>query len=439
MKALILTAVSRLLFCSLFLISSACQNMDTGGQSSTAAPHKITVAQQAPADVIGTDNLALQKAADMLKSGDTLEIGPGIYTLENSVVIPVSGVVVRGVPGETILKKGPGAVSKVLDAGDWGESDLVLAEPDKFHPGMGVSMLDDVNQGGYSVVVATVERIDGDTARLSERSINDLNYIDGNARLSNSFPLLCAFGKRDIAFEGITVDGNKDENATLLDGCRGGAFYLFDCRSCTLRDCVARNYNGDGISFQITDSISVLNCESYGHAGYGIHPGTGSSHTLVQNCRAHDNGRVGLFLCYRVRFGTFTGNLLENNGDYGISIGHKDSDNLFVDNTVRHNGFSGVYFRKDPVQVGGHRNVFRNNKIQDNGDSRRGYGVYVEATNQDEVFENNLIAETRSGGERTQQYGVYITRGENSVKLSENTVQGNLKGEYFNENGPKPK
>src|SRR3990172_7899737 len=101
MKALILTAVSRLLFCSLFLISSACQNMDTGGQSSTAAPHKITVAQQAPADVIGTDNLALQKAADMLKSGDTLEIGPGIYTLENSVVIPVCGVVVRGVPGET--------------------------------------------------------------------------------------------------------------------------------------------------------------------------------------------------------------------------------------------------------------------------------------------------------------------------------------------------
>ena len=435
MNARKLTAESLLLFFALLLISSACQNMDTGGQASPAIPHKITVAQQGPADVIGTDNEALQKAANMLNSGDTLEIGPGVYTLENSVVIPVCGVVVRGVPGETILKKGPGVESKVVDAGDWGESDLVLAEPEKFHPGMGVSMLDDVNQWGYSVVVATVKRIDGDTVRLSERSINDLDYIDGNARLANSFPLLCAFGKRDITFEGITVDGNKEENATLLDGCRGGAFYLFDCRACTLRDCVARNYNGDGISFQITDSISVINCESSGHAGYGIHPGTGSSHSLVQDCKAHDNGRVGLFLCYRVRFGTFTGNLLENNSDYGISIGHKDSDNLFTDNTVRNNGFSGVYFRKDPVQVGGHRNVFRNNTILDNGDSRRGYGVYVEATNQDEVFENNQISETRSGNERTQQYGVYVTRGESSVKLADNTVQGNLKGEYLNENG----
>ena len=156
---------------------------------------------------------------------------------------------------------------------------------------------------------------------------------------------------------------------------------------------------------------------------------------MIKNSRFHHNGRVGFFLCYRVRYGTFSDNLIEHNGSYGISIGHKDSDNLFVNNTIRNNGFCGVYFRKNHVHVGGHRNVFRNNKIQDNGNEERGYGVFVEAVNQDEVFENNLISETRSGDKRTQQYGFYITRGPSSVKEAENTMQGHIKGDYHDENG----
>ncbi|MBN2288009.1 MAG: right-handed parallel beta-helix repeat-containing protein [Candidatus Glassbacteria bacterium] len=415
----------------LVLASISCRSRTADTVPSPVPPRIITVAQQQGALVVGADNTALQKAVDMLRPGDTLEIGSGVYRLDNSLVIPVSGVVVRGVPGETVLRKGPGVSSLVLDGGDWGESDLVVAEPEKFHPGMGVAMLDDRNQWGYNVVVATVERIDADTLRLSDRSVNDLDYIDGNTRVENKFPLLCAYGQREITIEGITADGNKEENPLALDGCRGGAIYLFDCRSCTVRNCVARNYNGDGISFQITDSISVIDCEACDNTGYGVHPGTGSSHSVIRNSRFHHNGQVGFFLCYRVRYGFFTDNLIEHNGRYGISVGHKDSDNLFVNNTVRNNGFCGVYFRKNPERVGGHRNVFRNNKILDNGGLEEGYGVFVEATNKDEVFEDNLIGETRSGGERTQQYGVYLAAGTSSVKLGNNTMQGHLKVDHY--------
>jgi parallel beta-helix repeat protein len=432
MKARFSVPALLFLLFSFLLVFNLCQSVKQAG---SALPRKITVAQQGRAEVIGDDNTALQKAADMLAPGDTLEIGPGVYTLENSVVIPVPEVVVRGVPGKTVLRKGGGVASKVIDGGDWGESDLVVAEPGKFRVGMGVAMLDDRNRSGYSVVVGTIEEIDADTLRLSNWSVNDLNYIDGNTRVENKFPLLCAYGMREITFEGLTVDGNKEENPTVLDGCRGGAIYLFNCRNCTIRDCVARNYNGDGISFQITDSVSVVDCESFGNTGYGVHPGTGSSRSVIKNSHFHHNGRVGFFLCYRVRYGTFSDNLIEHNGIYGVSIGHKDSDNLFVNNTIRNNGVYGVYFRKNHVQVGGHRNVFRNNKIQDNGNAERGYGVFVEAVNQDEVFENNLISETRSGDERTQQYGIYIIRGASSVKVAENTMQGHLKGDYYDENG----
>ncbi|HUU26329.1 MAG TPA: right-handed parallel beta-helix repeat-containing protein [archaeon] len=432
MKARLLSISSIFISLTLLLCAGCCKSGKEG--AAVPVPRTIAVAQSGAADVIGNDNKALQQAADMLRPGDTLIIGPGTYRLENSVVIPVSGVVVRGTPGETVLLKGPGVSSKVVDGGDWGESDLVVAEPGKFSPGMGVAMLDDRNQGGYNVVVGTVLTIDADTLRLSERSVNDLDYLDGNTRVENKFPLLCAFNARDIVIEDLTADGNKDENPTLLDGCRGGAFYLFNCRNCTLINCVARNYNGDGISFQIADSVKVIGCEAYGNAGYGVHPGTGSSRSEIRNSHFHHNGQVGFFLCYRVRYGVFSDNLIEQNGLYGISIGHKDTDNLFVNNTVRNNGFCGVYFRKNQIPVAGHRNVFRGNIIQDNGDARRGYGVYVEPHNQDLVFENNTVAETRPQDERTQRYGFYVVRGSSSVKLLNNTMEGHLVSDFLDQN-----
>jgi hypothetical protein len=49
-----------------------------------AGPRTVTVAQSGAADVVGADSVALQKAAQMLKSGDTLVIGPGTYNMQNS-------------------------------------------------------------------------------------------------------------------------------------------------------------------------------------------------------------------------------------------------------------------------------------------------------------------------------------------------------------------
>ncbi len=408
-----------------------------GSQSQTidaGVPKTITVAQQGEADVTGSDNTALQRAANMLSPGDTLQIGPGEYLMDNALVIPVSGVTVRGVPGRTVLKKNRAVTSLIIEGGDWGEDVFIVSEPEKFRIGMGVAIKDDRNAGGYSVVTATIEDIRGDTVFTSERSVNDLNYVNGNARLESTFPVLAGYGLSDVVLEGITADGNKDLNPFELDGCRGGAIYLFDCTNSTIRNCVARNYNGDGISWQITDRITVEACEAVGNTGLGLHPGTGSTNSVIRDCHSHNNGVVGLFLCYRVRLGVITNNVFEHNGRYGVSIGHKDSDNLFENNIIRYNGFSGVYFRKNPERVGGHRNIFRNNKIKNNGSAEQGYGVYVEAENQGEVFENNLIAETRAGSEATQRYGIFIAKGNSSVTAEGNEMKGHSEADFHDEN-----
>lgn len=392
-------------------------------------PRTVTVALSGKADVVGSDSAALQKAADMLRPGDILEIGPGTYQMNNSLLIP-SGVTVRGVPGQSILRKSAGVESVLTEDGDYGESQLTVADSKKFRPGMGLSVLDDVLNSGWDVSVTSIAAVDGSILRISPMTLRDYDAEQQHARVRNTFPILCAIETENVVFENLVVDGNKEENA-YLDGCRGGAIYLYKSRNATIKNCVARNYNGDGISFQITDNVEVLNCESYGHTGFGVHPGTGSPRALVKGCRIHHNGKIGLFLCWRVRNGHFEDNVIENNGLYGISIGHKDTDNLFTHNIVTSNGVCGVYFRKESFKNSGHRNTFKDNTIANNGDPKNGYGFYVEPYAGDILIADNRITDTRSGSSRTQRYAVYKAADAGSIQLQNNTMEGNTVGDYY--------
>lgn len=392
-----------------------------------AANRTITVAQSGQADVVGADNVALQKAAAMLKPGDTLLIKEGTYTMENGLYLP-SSVTVKGVAGKTILRKGAGVSSALTEDGDFDEVELLVAEPEKFRPGMGISVLDDQQNQGWNVTTTTITSVEGNRVRIWPRTVRDYELEQNHARIQNTFPILCVVEGKDVVIEDIIVDGNKDENG-YLDGCRGGAIYIYRSNNVTVRNCVARNYNGDGISFQVTDGIKVLDSESYSQTGLGIHPGTGSSNALVKGCHTHDNGQDGLYLCWRVRQGEFTDNIIENNGREGISIGHKDTDNLFTNNKIIGNHIAGVFFRRETFKNSGHRNTFRDNVIENNGNAKEGYGFLILPKAGDIVIENNRIAETR-GAKGTQRYGVYKVRGAGKVTLSGNLIEGELIKDY---------
>jgi len=392
-----------------------------------ASPRTVAVAQSGAADVVGNDSAALQKAAKMLQPGDTLQIGPGTYEMHNSLFVP-SGVMVRGTPGKTILMKSRGVESLLTDDGDYGENILRVAEPEKFRPGMGIAVVDDLLKGGWDISIASVIGVNGSILSIDPRTVRDYDAAKHHAKVRNTFPILCAIDAHDVTFEDIIVDGNRAANA-YIDGCRGGAIYMYNVKDIVVRNCTARNYNGDGISFQITDHVEVLNSESYGHAGYGVHPGTGSERPLVKGCRLHDNGQIGLFLCWRVKHGTFEDNIIQDNGQYGISIGHKDTDNTFLNNTIARNGSSGVFFRHETMANSGHRNTFRNNQVLDNGNAKSGYGFYVSPSAGDLVIENNRIAETRKSG-GTQRIGIYKAAGAGSLQSRNNTMSGHLEADY---------
>ncbi|MGC9328518.1 MAG: right-handed parallel beta-helix repeat-containing protein, partial [Candidatus Hinthialibacter sp.] len=161
-------------------------------------------------------------------------------------------------------------------------------------------------------------------------------------------------------------------------------------------------------------------CISENNAQLGFHPGSGSQRPVVRDCIARGNGTDGLFLCWRVRHGLFENNLLEENGRFGISIGHKDSDNLLRKNQVRLNKQDGVFFRNETLGMAGHRNRLEENIIENNGTGGEGAGVRIRGETNGTVIVNNIIRDTRPPDQQTQIIGIRIEEKAGDVLIENN-------------------
>jgi parallel beta-helix repeat protein len=203
---------------------------------------------------------------------------------------------------------------------------------------------------------------------------------------------------KDAVVEGLTIDGQCPQH-TRLDGCRGGGIYLFECAGVTVRNCVVRGYYGDGISFQVSEQVTIEDCVCAENAGLGLHPGSGSQKPVVRRNRSLNNGGDGLFVCWRVKHGLFENNEIRANKGVGISIGHKDTDNLFRNNIIVNNAGPGVLFRGESEPMGAHRNVFEGNRIVDNGLPENGKAsracIVLKGHHHDVVFRNNTIGRSQ--------------------------------------------
>jgi hypothetical protein len=100
-----------------------------------------------------------------------------------------------------------------------------------------------------------------------------------------------------------------------------------------------------------------------------------------------------------VRFSTFPDAVVWNAlaRRFGISIGHKDTDNLIRNNQVRSNYQAGIYFRDEAAGMAGNRNRVEQNLIENNGVKKEAPGVRVRGETKDIVLKNNTIRDTRLG------------------------------------------
>jgi len=376
---------------------------------------------ESEADLTGRDHRVLQAAVDYVANlgGGTVEIGPGTYEMRDSLHLRPY-VTVRGTPGKTVLRKSKASTSALARDGDFGEEQITVHDAQGFEVGSSVTIWDK-NSGGFHTTVARIIGRTGNTFAL-DRPLNADCMVSNGAQAATVFGVISGYDLKGCRLEGLTIDGNKAENPPI-NGCRGAGIYLYRGFGTVIENCTVRNFNGDGIGFQQSNDVVVRNCISEGNTSLGFHPGSGSQRPTIEHSVARANGEDGLFLCWRVRHGTFQKNLFENNGRFGISIGHKDTDNLFTENQVRSNQDSGVFFRDESAAMAGHRNTFEGNLIENNGKTEGSAGVRVRGETSGLEFKRNTIRDTRPAPERKQTVGFLLEQKVGEVKLTDNTVE----------------
>ena len=336
------------------------------------------------ADVPGFTNLSIQMAIDALEGrGGKVMLDPGIFEITTPVRLK-SGIHLQGAGTETILRRSPGVQTRFIEDADYGELRLTVEDPGGFSMGMKVQVSDTDNHTCWDVSTARITQIEDDVIYLDRGLIR--NYrSDREGLLSNASSVIEVIQAEKVLISDLLVDGNRAENF-MADGCNSAGIFILRSSHVTLDRVRVRDFNGEGISWQITEHVSIRNSEVSGSGNTGLHPGTGSPFTTIENNDIHHNDRDGLFVCWRVYQSKVTGNRFHHNGRYGICTGHKDTDVLFEDNHIHHNGRDGVNLRPERAGNAPHRNTFENN-----GAGEPAYGFSINSPAEELLLEDNTF------------------------------------------------
>jgi hypothetical protein len=347
----------------------------------TAVRFPIKHAEEVSLSFATRDELC-QSALDSAAPGGVVDLPAGRFTLRNALTLR-SNITVRG--HGTTLVAGDGKQVRLAADAKAGTREIRLSEP--LAVGDGIVLRDD-RASGFAITVTTlVERLDGNTYRISDPLIRDV-AVDRNATATLAFPVISGRNVKDVVLENLAIEGNREKAAASMDGCRGAGIYLYESERVTIRKCTVLDYRGDGISVQWkSKDVVVEDCRVEKNTGFGLHPGSDSNACVFRHNKSLGNGGPGLFVCVAVHHCRFEGNEIRGNGGEGISIGERDSDNTFVANEIAANARAGVLFRGDTKgdDLEPHRNVFEKNKILGNG-----AGIVIRGSPRDLVFRDNL-------------------------------------------------
>ena len=372
-------------------------------------------------DLVGNDDKVIQAALDYVArlGGGTVHVLPGLFTLRNSIVLP-SKTRLLGSGKESVLSKAASKTVALAEDSDWYDQEITLKDPSGFQIGDGVVLkTKNPHTGATDVIKRTLVAKSGPRFKLSDGIRKNL-WLSGSPTCSTLFPLLTAENAHDVVIENITLDGNKSQN-TNLNGNYGGGVFLQDCNRFTLRKVESRNYNGDGISFQICHDVLVDSCDCHDNGNLGIHPGSGSQRPIIRNCRLSQND-LGLFWCWGVKFGLAEGNQITRNRRFGISIGHNDTDNIMRHNTIEDSGEVGILFRNDTRgrDFWANRNLIEKNRIVNSG-TAQGIAIDIQGQTKDVRIVDNELIESRMPENRI---GIRIGTEAQRIELLNNTTRG---------------
>lgn len=401
------------------VVSPRATDGDRASEPAWAERLVVTVGPR-EADLVGHDDRVLQAAIDLVarRGGGTVHVLPGTFVLRNAVQL-APHVRLLGSGPESVLTKIPSRSVSLAEDSDWYDQEITLRDAEGFRVGDGVVLqAKNPHDGGPTVIKRTLVARSGNRFKL-DSGLRENLWLSGEPTCASLFPLLTSERTSDLVVENITLDGDAANNANF-NGNYGGCIFLQDCQRVVLRNVTARNYNGDGISFQICHEVVVEDCHCHDNRDLGLHPGSGSQRPVIRGNRLERN-TIGLFWCWGVKYGLAEQNRIVGNR-YGISLGHNDTDNVMRGNEVRDSGEVGVLFRDENrgVDFWANRNVLEGNQIIDSG-GPTGIAIDIQGKTHDVVIRGNVLRETR---EPSQRIGLRLGKETRDIRLAENRLEG---------------
>lgn len=324
-------------------------------------------------DLRGNDDKVLQAGIDYLTrlGGGTLRILPGHYKMNNSLFLQ-SKVRIIGSGKDTILYKTPSFSSNLVCDADWYEKQIKVSDPSGFSAGCGI-VVESKHANTMQIIKCTVTAIVDNVLHLNSRLDKNAWLADG-AKVSSLFPLLTAQRVSNVYVSDLVLDGSCEKNESLNGNYVGGLF-IQNCSNHLYERIVSRNYAGDGFSFQVCDDIRFNNCEALDNLELGFHPGSGSQRAILNQCIAMGNNQ-GLFFCWGVTNAKVSESNFSNNREYGVSFGHRDTDNHLFQCKIGENGIFGMLFREDLTNFrSAHRNRIEECLFTENGQKSEGVAI----------------------------------------------------------------
>lgn len=362
----------------------------------------------------------IQAAIDDLagRGGGRLVLPEMALSLDRGLALR-SGVELCGRGASTVLRKGPGRTYPLAGYHNYGMCDVPLVSTSGLEPGMTVSVHDDKGRGFYETF-ATITWIDGDWVGL-DRGIEADYRAGDHPVLTTAYPLVFALDADGVAVRDLTLEGNRAQSEEGMGACRGAAVYFYRSRDIEITGIRERDYDGEGLGFQICRDVLIRDCRFADNSGNGLHPGAGSTNALFEDCEGSGNGNCGFFFCVRanhisVRDCRFTGN------GTGVSIGTRDCHNLIDGCTVDGNAAAGVLARPSPRPVEVHSCAVRRCRIEGNAGVKGQGQVEVTSDAHDLIFAGNRVSGRPGAG--ADKPGFYVEGSARTIYLADNEVKG---------------
>ena len=374
---------------------------------------ELTAAQAATAKQI---QQALDETA--ATGGGRVVLPPMDVTLDRGLSLS-SGIELVGQGAETVLRKGPGRIYSLAGYHNYGMCDVPLASVAGLEPGMTVSVHDN-NGRGFSETFATITWVEEGWVGLDHGIETDYR-ADDDPCLTTAYPLVFAHDVKDIAVRDLTLVGNSADNEEAMGACRGAALYFYRSAGIEVSGVRERDYDGEGLGFQICRDVVIRDSTFSDNTGNGLHPGAGSTNVLFDDCDSHGNGNCGFFFCVRANHITVKGSRFTGNGT-GMSIGTRDCHNLIEDCTLEANAGAGILARPSPRPVEVHSCHVRRCTIAGNAGTRGQGQVEVVTEAHDLIFTDNTVSGAPGAG--ADKPGFHIEPTAAAIYLQGNQVRG---------------